>query len=264
MKPDFFIVFSLSRSGSSALFRALKSHSEISMVYEPQFGSANWNADEVLEMLTEIRSNFEGIKHHWDPSGWPFGGTHLSIIKDMEAQFEKIFELNKLLLTQPDQKVLFLRRRDELARLLSDQIGQQTDIWTPAHPAFLKAEITTVTNEAKTFREKVRSKAIRPIDMSIIQWYFDHVPDTENKFRASIPNHQCMDLYYEDLFNPEQDSAQRLKNYMRIIEFLGFSADQSFWNAEEIDALFDPKGKLNNSSTINKIPNINQIRERFS
>ncbi len=100
--------------------------------------------------------------------------------------------------------------------------------------------------------------------MAIIQWYFDHVPDTENEFRASIPNHQCMDLYYEDLFDPEQDSAQRLKNYTRIIEFLDFSSDQSFWNAEEIDALFDPKGKLNNSSTINKIPNINQIRERFS
>ena len=55
----------------------------------------------------------------------------------------------------------------------------------------------------------------------------------------------------------------KIKKYKEILCFLGYSTNNQFWNSREILAIFDPRVKLNNQSTINQIPNIKQIRKQF-
>jgi len=263
MDSDFFVVFSLSRVGSSALYRALIAHSKIHCRYEPAFAEANWDEKKLCGMIDELRAKYSGIKHVWDPSGWPFRNSHISIMEDMDAIHEKVLKMNTLLLSGKNQKVLFLRRRNQLARVLSDLLGQQTDLWTPAYPGFSSARVQSVMDEARQYRSQIRTHDIKPVEMDIITWYVKNIPLMEHQLRASVADSNCMDLYYEELFNPRQGSKGRLRNYTRILEFLGIPQNERYWKAQEIDALFNPGGKLNDGSTLRLIPNLGEIEKHF-
>lgn len=259
----FFIIYSLSRCGSSALYRALNSHSEINCLYEPDFSFANWNKSLVKRKIDRIRLKYSGIKHVWDPSGFPFVNTHLSVIREMNANYDNVLEMNLSLLSAPNKRVIFLRRRNQLTRILSDLLGQQTDVWTPAFPEFPDATIQDVVDEANQYRGKVKSKTIRPVPMDLIEWYLDHVQNMEESLRKNIADDKCLDLFYEDLFNLEASPQQKIANYKNILDFLGYPSDPSYWDSSSITALFDPRAKLNNSSTFSLIPNIEEIQNRW-
>ena len=161
------------------------------------------------------------------------------------------------------QKVLFLRRRNELARVLSDQLGQQTNVWTPAFPAFQKAQIENVLTDAEHFKKSVRSREIKPVDTDVVAWYLENTRAMEQEYRTSLSDDNRMDLWYEDLFDPSLTSSARQKNFEDILTFLGFRATREHWDAQEIEAIFDPGGKLNDATTLGRIPNIDEIRNRF-
>lgn len=263
MNSDFFVIFSLSRAGSSALFRALNAHSQIQCLYEPTFFSAGWDERKVCARVREIRKEHSGIKHVWDPSGWPFVNSHISTVDCMKYRYNDVLRVNKSLLAMEGQKVLFLRRRSELARVLSDQLGQQTNVWTPAFPAFQKAQIENVITDAEHFKKSVRSRVIKPVDMDVIAWYLENTRAMEQEYRTSLSDEHRMDLWYEDLFDPSLTSLARQKIFEDILKFLGFSAARELWDAQEIEAIFDPGGKLNDATTLGRIPNIDEICSCF-
>jgi hypothetical protein len=130
MKP-FFVIFSLSRSSSTALHRSLNLHPDIACACEPDLGPPEQSAHELVSRLTVLRGVYSGIKHLWDPSGFPFISDHRSKVSAMERHRERWLQLNKIILTQPQQRVIFLQRRNVLRRIVSDLIGQQTDEWGP-------------------------------------------------------------------------------------------------------------------------------------
>jgi hypothetical protein len=183
MRPKFFIIFSLSRCGSTAIHRALNAHSEIDCLFEPDFSFANWDEKLVIDELERIRCIYTGIKYVWDPSGFPFVSTHLSSLPELDCNLHKVLDLNLRLLSISEKKVVFLRRRNQLKRILSDLLGQQTDLWGPT---FSDARVSTPLKESEEYRGKIKTKLIKPVSVEITQWYLDHIDVLEEKLRRSV------------------------------------------------------------------------------
>jgi hypothetical protein len=261
MKSIFFIIVSLSRCGSTTIHRALNSHSEIDCLFEPDFANADWDEQHVKAELGQIRLKYSGIKHVWDPSGFPFVGTHTSSITEMDFNYGRVLALNVSLLSVPDKKVLFLRRRNQLERILSDLLGQQTELWGPVLP---DGQIVRGLDESRKYRDEIKAKSIQPVNIKVIEWYLDHVTVMEDALRNSVPDDECLDLFYEDLFGFDVSLGSRLACYQSILDFLGFPTDPSYWDRPMVEALLHPKAKLNNSSTLGLIPNLKEVQQRFS
>lgn len=119
---DRFLLFAIARSGSTTLLRLLNCHPEIRCIDEP-FNPHKFNGQyfervkdvaSLDETLEDIWRSHNGIKHAWDPTG---------------ASFSWRPYFNEHLLLRPDQKILFLNRRNILRQLVSMRIAQQTEVW---------------------------------------------------------------------------------------------------------------------------------------
>jgi hypothetical protein len=210
--------------------------------------------------VNRIRLEYSGIKHVWDPSGFPFVSTHISSIPEMDFNRDRILDLNSSLLSLPDKKVLFLRRRNQMERILSDLLGQQTDLWGPAHS---DGRISRELDETKKYRDELKRKQVQPVSLEVVEWYLTHVTGMEESLRASVPHSECLDLFYEDLFGSDVTLERRLEKYKHILDFLGFPSDPSHWHGPTVEALFHPNAKLNDPSTLGLIPNLAQVHQRF-
>lgn len=260
MNSNFFIVFSLPRCGSTAIHRGLNSHSGINCLYEPDFSNADWNEEAVRAEINRIRCEYSGIKHVWDPSGFPFVSTHISSIAGLDSNYDRVLNLNSMLLSLPAKKVLFLRRRNQLERILSDLLGQQTDLWGPAFP---DARIAEGLDETKKYQDELKAKRVQPVSLEVIEWYLNNIPTLEDELRRRVPEEDCLDLFYEEIFGPEVGLDRRLAIYQRILDFLGLPTAPSYWDRPTVMELFHPKAKLNDASTLGRIPNLAEVRERF-
>jgi hypothetical protein len=261
VSSTFFIIFSLSRCGSTALFRALSYHRAITCLFEPDFSSAAWVEIEVLRMLERIRGEYSGIKHVWDPSGFPFTSDHRSVVNQMNANREIVVRLNKAVLAMPHKKVVFLRRRNHLARVLSDLLGQQTGLWGPANP---DGRPVRDLNEPQRYRDALNAQRIRPLDIAIVEWYLKNAPAMEDSLRQTLTNDECLELFYEDFLGPGIRVDQRLKIYRRVLTFLDRSQESGCWDDDAVTELFDPGRKLNVPELLSRIPNLAEIQSRFS
>lgn len=114
------LIYSHGRSGSRTLTRSLNLHPGIDLVSKP-FNSTRHNEPgyrmdyehDLERQLSIILGRYNGLKHVWDRSGWPFPeGTDLS----------------KHLLSNPRFKVLFLHRKNLLQRLVSIHLSRHSDV----------------------------------------------------------------------------------------------------------------------------------------
>ena len=125
---DRFVLFALARTGSTILSRILRCHPQVRCLGEPfnnglhdarysQMVRDEQSLEDTMELLW---SGYDGIKHVWDPYGWPFsdGGA-----------------LNRHLLSGVRHKVVFLNRRNTLRRLVSLQVSEQSNVWAFDGPA---------------------------------------------------------------------------------------------------------------------------------
>lgn len=118
-QPNKFLLFSLSRCGSTNLMHSLNCHSDIHCLHEPfnpdrlrrQYGSQVTDLASLRQVMAEIWRTHNGIKHVWEPSGWPFA-RHST--------------LNQCLLLEAEARVIFLRRRNTLRRIVSNHMSMQT------------------------------------------------------------------------------------------------------------------------------------------
>ena len=258
METPFFVIISLSRCGSTAVHRALNCHDGIRCGFEPDFSDLNWRNSAVVSRMHELRQKYSGIKHVWDPSGWPFAGVHASSIAEMDRRIEDVRALN-IAIMQCADRVVHLRRRDRLDRVLSDLLGQQTELWGPAYSDGRISEV----DEVVRYRAELEVRPVRAIDPEIVDWYLTHVPPLEDEFATISDDGHYMELEYEELFGPSVVLEDRLNGYCRILEFLGFSTAPESWNKSVVEKLFHPRAKLNDASTVGRIPNLAELRRRF-
>lgn len=255
----FFIIFSLSRCGSTAIHRALNAHRDITCLFEPDFSAAAWDPVAVRATVGRLRGICSGIKHVWDPSGFPFVTDHVSSIDTLEANYERVLAANAAILAQASA-VVFLRRRNQLARIVSDLLGQQTDLWGIANP---DGTLSPDINEPETYRRELSARRITALDADVVDWYLTHAPVLERTLRECVGTADCIDLWYEDLFGRAVRADERIRRYLDILEFIGVASDESAWTRSVVTTVFRPSGKLNDASTLRLIPNLAQIQERF-
>ena len=261
MKPQFFIIFSLSRCGSTALHRALSAHADITCVFEPDFSSCDWVEERIRAAVEKLRTSYSGIKHVWDPSGFPFVAEHISTIDTLDARVGSVLGANTALLGSPDTSVVFLRRRDRLARILSDLLGQQTDLWGPVRP---DGSVAPGVDEAQRYRAELRRRTVGAIDADLVRWYLDRAEPMETALRRRATGSRCLDVWYEDILGVDVSVEDRIRRYQALLDFLGFSSHQSRWSHATVRALLSPSAKLNDASTLQLIPNLRQLRQCFS
>lgn len=186
-------------------------------------------------VLDEIWSSFNGIKHVWHASGWPFNGQH---------------QFNTHLLVKGPARVLFLNRRNILRRAVSSQISKQTNVWFFAD---------------ESEREHVRSFEFRPLDIDWLarQLNFEMEAINEQKRLLDWYGVSYLELWYEDLYG-EPDWRRQVERVNRIIGFLGGCAITDEGAVSKMRELLDPKNsRMSSHSIYRRIPGIAEIENEF-
>lgn len=236
-----FLIFALARTGSTTLRRLLESHPAISCIHEP-FNPERRSPPEAVpdgvllrRELRQIRKTYSGIKHVWDTAGWPF---------------PKGAPLNRELLMQPGQRILFLNRRNVLRRLVSHQISRQLDAWG-------------MDDQDRT---AVRESPFVPLDTEALEYFLAREGRAIAESRQVIveSGNPALDLWYEDLFDPDIPIEGKEAMLAGIFEFLGLDPVLPRKQRERVRLLFHPEdGALNSAATYRRIPGIDDVEARF-
>jgi hypothetical protein len=251
-RPNFAIV-SLSRSGSTALYRILSLDADFRIAYEPDFGDAWRQVRSLSSWCRELFSEFQGIKHVWDPNGWPFTNKfHQSTTESLSRSAEWI-GVNVSLLDCV-QKVVFLRRRNQLARVLSDLLGQQTGLWghDPERPHSGR--------EAVEYREQLNGRSLRQLDEDVIAWYLENASVWEDEILSHVPDARLRTVYFEDLFDCDVDVSTRAERLVGVADWLG---ERIRTDDDILRAILHPDSRFNDRSSYDRIPNIREIESKF-
>jgi len=236
-----FLIFALARSGSTTLRRLLACHDGVSCIHEPFNPDRRSPRDVVADgaqlrrELRQLRQRYDGIKHVWDPAGWPFPPGSA---------------LNQELVTQPQQRVLFLNRRNMLRRLVSLQMSIQAQAWG------------TGDEDRRTLQEF----PFRPLDTEVLRHLLaSEAPAIARQRQAIVDSgNALLDVWYEDVFDPETPIAGKEAKLATIFEFLGLQPDLRPQQRDQVRLLFHPDdGPLNSAATYRRIPGIDDVEARF-
>jgi hypothetical protein len=239
-ETDRFLVFSPTRCGSTTLGRLLNCHPQIRCLEEP-FNPFNYegrylrqatNSVELDRVVEVIWTTHNGIKHTWAPDGWPFVGNPA---------------LNAAILLKPQQKVIFLRRRNLLRRLVSAHISNQTGVWG----VFDRDDRKIVENFAFTPMDTVSVKAQLRADNQMLSHYRSLLVDNGTSF---------IDVVYEDLYCCVESPIDQIEILNGIFTFLGVKGIDDEGTLSRVGYLLNPEiMKLNSFHTYNTIPGIQEI-----
>ena len=230
-----FLIFALARTGSTSLMHLLNCHPQIRCLREPfnpgndDFIKGAVDLVSLDQMVENIWTDYNGFKHVWDSTGWPFGTRQ---------------ELNKHLLRKPQHCILFLNRRNILRRLVSYEMSRQSGVW----------------DAVPTEKRRMATFAFQPIDVewisSALRLEKQHI---DNYRQVMIESGVAfLDLWYEDVFQ-QRDSA-RIESLNQIISFIGGEAIRDERFKSRVNEYFDPFSRqLNSILTYRRIPNIDEI-----
>lgn len=236
-----FVVFALGRTGSTTLRHVLACHGGVTCIHEPFNPDRRGAAGPVTDRTTlgrelhGLRARASGIKHVWDPDGWPFpqGST-----------------LNRELATHPGQRILFLNRRNVLRRLVSAQMSHQAQVWA--------------IDDAD--RATIQEFPFAPLDTGVLERMLPRELDVIAAHRRAITasGNPCLDLWYEDLFEPTVPLATQTATLAAILEFLDVDPALSATARARVHGLLRPdEGPLNSAATYRRVPGIDDVEARF-
>lgn len=237
-----FLLFSQTRCGSTTLCRLLNCHSRISCLEEPfnpynyggQYSKRATDAVSLDDVLQDIWRTNKGIKHTWDRTGWPFLDP----------------TLNTRLLLKPNQKIIYLRRRNLLQRLVSIHISHDSEIWG-------------LFDERD--RKRLSSHNFHPMNLTTAKSNLDCDLRMLSFYKLALVNSRSlfMDLCYEDLYGPGLEIRDRVEMLNRIISFLGEDPMAKGDVRARVNALFNSRTmKLNSVQTYRRIPGIMALEEQ--
>jgi hypothetical protein len=216
------------------MMRILARHPDISCLPEPfnQDLSGRGYLDRVHDpgtldsTLGEIWAKYQGIKHVWHPSGWPFP--------------DPVF--NPLLLDQPNVTVLFLNRRNGLRRVLSWEIAVQNGIWHRDGPKPNRPLAALDPVALQTDLAAARTAAALCLS------------------RLAASQARFEQLWYEDLFGLAAPLTDRLARVDELLRILGYHAFTGIESRDRIAELLDPDlNRVNDEDSYRQIPNIADI-----
>jgi hypothetical protein len=198
-----FLITSLPRCGSTSLAHILNTHPDIRCLIEP-FHPRRYNGvynqsavrhRSVRPAVQSIWTRFNGIKHVWEASGWPF---------------HQIPFLNCELTLGPGLNVLLLVRRNYFRRLISNLVCRQTNYWIGTKQEF---ELRVRTIEFKHLDPtRVRNAILRDVDA--ISRYTSFLKENNVKYSA---------IEYEELFSQKLTVAERYRMVVDLLTLMGFS-----------------------------------------
>jgi len=206
--------------------------------------------------VEDIKRSHNGIKHVWDPNGWPFDLEY----SRMESQVPQWLALNEALLTFPDQRVIFLRRRNLLRPIVSDLMGTQVDLFSP------DGDAPASPHEGETYRRELRTRVLAPIEAWKVEKYLAIERNLADRLRTAVDRAgiECLDLEYEAFLEQPTTSAGRRRNVDTVLAFLGREPIIDAERLEQLDVLLDPTHqRQNNADTYRQVPNIDEIEFRF-
>jgi len=221
---------------------AINMHPSIKCLHEP-FNPENEDTQyhaitsrkELVQALGEIYACYDGIKHVFDPGGWPFdNGSRLNI---------------DLLTCGP--RVVLMRRQNVLRRLVSLEICRQTNAYT----IFKLWPII----RGKKFRfDPLDKDAIRIGLEDDMSWHTRVNEELESK---GIPR---FEVTYERLFDPDVDNKARMAAINEVFRFL----DKPELRTERlpiggIHQVLSPAHKVLNKEVYDAIPAIEEIEMEF-
>ena len=239
---DPFLIFSLKRCGSTTLMRLLNTLPGMRCMREP-FNRDNYgskyhdrvsDAESLRDVLHELWSTHDGIKHVWESDGWPFRRP----------------DLNARLALEPGQRVVFLRRRNVLQRIVSLKISEQSDVWST---------IPVVD------RQRLAAFEFRPLDTSVVRRYVSSEMRMLDALRQRMVDADVvlMDVWYEDLYDLSASAEVRRSRFESVVEFLGRSIVADDATIERIERLLDPSvTRLNSAESYSRIPGIREVEAR--
>jgi hypothetical protein len=248
-----FVVASLPRSGSTAVYRVLKSDPSLSIAYEPPFFGCGPDPLQVGDVAARYLRSFDGIKHVWDPNGWPIANPeHVSSLEVLVRSGELIAS-NRAVLDCAG-RIAILRRRNLFERTLSDLWGQQTNLWGHDH------DRSYDRSEVPKYREALARHIPRPIDPEVFGWYMHNAEAWEEAILAGLQPGSTKIFFYEDLFPPGPRETGVPSKWQELAEWLEVGPD---FEAPEVRQIMAPAAKLNSPDIYARIPNFDVLKERF-
>lgn len=238
-----FVVYSQPRCGSTTLIKLLGCHPAVRVALEPFSPDTSLMADrlpirrprDLVALLDDLLGTHEGIKHVWHHRGWPFPNRA---------------RLNLSLLRYGWGLVVFLNRKNILQQAVSNQVALQTRVFHAEHKARTPPDeiVYPALDRGRVERFLRRSPRLRARARRLL-------------VRRGIP---FVDLWYEDLYQPDDDPASRRSTLAELYRALELSLDDEGVDHEAIDRLLDPaRTKVNSEATYRAVPNIDEIEARF-
>jgi len=184
--------------------------------------------------LNLIWQNWEGIKHVWEPNGFPFLGRP---------------ELNDRLISSAERSVILIRRRNLLRRFVSNHIARCTGYWMGT-----KAE----------FQSRLKSVQVPSLDSMLVkrQLRIDQGAIVRQLGILQQVGVRFMSVDYEELFGSAILPARRTDLINAVFEFLGYSAISSEVYLSDWHQLLDPSlNRWSSPDVYRQIPNIQEIEE---
>ena len=249
-----FVIFSASRSGSSVLCAAFNAVPGVHVAYEPVFHDFEPTPDDVKLRVGDVLESNSGFKHVYDTTGFPFRDVGYAPIAEMERERNRWIELNLAILNYPGARVIFLRRRNHFARIVSELVGRWTQEWGYGANAF-------APGGSERYHRKIAALDMPPLDEDLVGWYLENLPAIEEQLRSGIVN-PVLDVYYEDLFAENVSLPERMEGIARILQFAKVQAPRNFFDSAELACLLAPSAKLNGPSILERIPNYRSLCSR--
>ncbi|MDD5193684.1 MAG: glycosyltransferase, partial [Candidatus Nanoarchaeia archaeon] len=240
---DKIIIFGHPRSGSNSLVDILCLNPHIKIFSEPFNPEVLSivrpeliprlqeikNVSDVENFLKEIYSNYNGIK---------------TFTQNMSVN------INKYLLLNPKNKIVFLTRNNLLKFAVSYEISLKTNIWRADKNDPLKID-KVLEKISEDIPIKNLEKNIKEIK-NHIKFYKNLLKENQKEY---------FELFYEDLFEEDIPFEKKLEKINELFKFLGYSEIKE---CEEIREILNPNyRKINSNKTYRLIPNIEEIEKNL-
>ena len=255
MIKDKYIIFALARTGSTSLMNLMNLNESIKLFSEPfnkhnVFFTINKKFEELnknpINNLSDLKSEldilvnvygYNGLKHVWQPSGFPFQ-ENVSLNQEMLGLFDY---------------VIFLNRKNILKRVVSGFISDQTKVWE--------------VNEWKKGTDKkfVENYEFLPLKINVIEWFIQKEKKYRDKFRNELINKgiKYYEIFYEDLFENYVLMEDKIKKCYDLFSFLDKPKEFNETEMVNVKKYLGEDLRLNSINTYLKIPNIYEIEEKF-
>jgi hypothetical protein len=194
-----FALISLPRCGSTSLALLLNKHPDLACLIEPFHpdrydGVFHRQAMQVSlrDSLHRIWTRWNGIKHVFEPSGWPFFGRP---------------ELNAEVASQPGQRIVVIVRRNLLRRLVSDLICRQTRYWIGTREEFCA---------------RLESTQLLPFDPAKLRRQIQRDRDAIARLMDLMTERDVptLQICYEDIFCGGDDPERQMQQVNAVLAFL--------------------------------------------